>query len=209
VYLHKATRGAEKIFGDLMRGLANLVAEGRIDDTGLSASHPLVKYLREQSLANYAALDDSVIWGSLAMLSGSRDRALAESADRLRYRRLFKSTDVMLRLGDGKLNAGDAIEQRVLKFRRLLKAKVQADQSLIHRILIDEFKRDPYKKRGYETPKGIERIHILEDGRPVDLSSVSHVVAALRPFYVYRLYVAPEDEQAKTIIHDLIEEARK
>lgn len=208
VYLHKTTRGAEKIFSALMQDLRNLVVENRANESGLPDNHPLVRYLREQSLAAYAELDDAVVWGALPMLSQARDPALAESANRLRFRKLYKAIDVRTDLGDGRLNAGEDIDQRMLRFRRLLEARIQADQSLAHRILIDRFERNPYKKRGYETPKGIERIHILENDRPIDLAQVSDVVAALKPFHIHRLYIANDDERARDLITDVMREAR-
>lgn len=208
VYLHKTTRGAEKIFSALMQDLRNLVVENRVNESGLPDNHPLVRYLREQSLVAYAELDDAVVWGALPMLSQARDPALAESANRLRFRRLYKAIDVRTDLGDGRLNAGEDIDQRMLRFRRLLEARIQADQSLAHRILIDRFERNPYKKRGYETPKGIERIHILENDRPIDLAQVSDVVAALKPFHIHRLYIANDDERARDLITDVMREAR-
>jgi len=211
VYLHKTTRGAEKIFSLLMRALKARIEEGGVDQTGLSASHPIVRYLRDgTALANYADLDDSVVWGSLALLAQSSDPLIAESAQRLRTRSLCKVIDVRRDLGNGRINAGREIEQRMLKFKRLLQEKVVADQSLAHRILVDKFERNPYKQRGYETTKGgIERIHILENDQPIDLADVSDVVRALQPFHGYRLYVDQSDEAAKTLVADLIIEARK
>lgn len=207
VYLHKTTRGAEKIFSNLMQSVRSLVQEGRIDETGLPGNHPIIRYLREQTLANYAELDDAVVWGALPLLAQSRDPSVGESADRLRYRRLYKAIDVRSALGDGRLNAGEDIDQRVLRFKRLLAAKMQEDQSLVHRILIDRFERNPYKQRGYETPKGIERIHILENDHPIDLARVSDVVAALKPFHVFRLYVESDDDRAKALIAEVMKEA--
>lgn len=209
VYLHKTTRGAEKLFSELMQSIKGLIAEGRIDHAGLPANHPLVKYLREGSLEAYSQLDDTVIWGALAMLSQSADSSIAESANRLRFRNLYKAIDVRTGLGDGRLNSGEEIEQRVLRFKRLLSESFKADQSLVHRILIDRFERNPYKQRGYETPKGIERIHILENDKPIDLARVSNVVAALKPFHVFRLYIADEDGRAKQQVLDLMNEARR
>ncbi len=211
VYLHKTTRGAEKVFSLLMRALKSRIEEGSVDQTGLSATHPIVRYLRDGSvLGNYSDLDDSVVWGALALLAQSADPIISESAQRLRTRTLCKAIDVRRGLGDGRLNAGREIDQRVLKFKRLYQEKVANDQSLVHRILIDKFERNPYKQRGYETTKGgIERIHILENNLPMDLAEVSDVVKALQPFHGYRLYVGQDDEPAKNLVNELITEARK
>jgi HD superfamily phosphohydrolase len=46
VYLHKATRGAEKIYVELLARTFTLVKKGLIEKTGLPVTHPLVKFAR-------------------------------------------------------------------------------------------------------------------------------------------------------------------
>jgi uncharacterized protein len=63
VYMHKATRGAEKMLELLLMQLSKLVVDGDVPKTGLSESHPLTRYFSADgsSLENYLALDDFVI----------------------------------------------------------------------------------------------------------------------------------------------------
>ena len=209
VYLHKTTRGAEKIFSNLLSGVKEAVDEGRPGESGLPACHPLLTYLKDRTLASYLELDDSLIWGGLPMMAQSRNPQVREAAERLRRRDLFKAVDVRAILGAGRVSAGGGADQRVLKFRRLLGERFKADQSLVNRILIDQYERSPYKRKSYDTPKAIERIHILIEGRPTDLADVSDVVKALMPFPLLRVYIAPEDKMAANTVKEVLEEARK
>src|SRR5258708_39473120 len=59
VYFHKATRGAEKIYVELLARAVSLVREGSVKSTGLAASHPLVKFAKDpESIDCAIALDD-------------------------------------------------------------------------------------------------------------------------------------------------------
>jgi HD superfamily phosphohydrolase len=42
VYFHKATRGAEKLFSEILLRVIELVRQGAVPETGLSANHPIV-----------------------------------------------------------------------------------------------------------------------------------------------------------------------
>jgi HD superfamily phosphohydrolase len=204
VYLHKTTRGAEQLFSHLMQQIKHLVDERSEDRTGLTADHPLLKYLKDQSLANYLDLDDTVIWGSLPLIAKATDSQLAQTADDLRYRRLPKACDVGRKLAGGHVGT-DA--RKTAKFARLLSEARKANQSLEHRILGDRSSRNPYKRGSYDSPKAIQRIHILVDGHPVDLADESAVVRALMPFEVNRLYTRPDDNEARAIVEALVQEA--
>jgi len=63
VYLHKTTRGAEKIFTELLYRVISLINEDSATRTCLPTKHPLVRFGREpNNLSNAIALDDSIIW---------------------------------------------------------------------------------------------------------------------------------------------------
>ena len=209
VYLHKTTRGAEKIFSALMKALHSLVVENRGGESGLPDNHPLLVYLKTMSLGSYLDLDDAVVWGALPLLADSKDPIVKDAASRLRCRQLYKAFDVHTSISGGRAGGGGETEQHVRRFTRLLGERIKADQSLVNRILFDRFERDPYKQKGYDTPHAIGRIHIMQDGRPIDLAHVSTVVGALRPFEVYRLYVAPDDDRARKIVEETLAEAKK
>jgi HD superfamily phosphohydrolase len=60
VYLHKTTRGAEKLFQTMLLRVASLMADGGALATRLPENHPLTKLFREpENLAVLADLDDS------------------------------------------------------------------------------------------------------------------------------------------------------
>jgi HD superfamily phosphohydrolase len=205
VYLHKTTRGAEQLFGLMMQSVKSLVDERSEGQTGLPADHPLIRYLRDQTLPNYLELDDTVLWGALPLLAQAKDAELARVANDLRHRNLPKVIDVGRALAGGHINGADS--PRTVKFARLLAEAVKSNQSLGNRILRDNFSRNPYKRRAYDSPKAIERIHILVEGRPVDLADESAVVRALMPFEVNRLYTRPDDDEARNIVQAIIKEA--
>lgn len=95
VYFHKATRGIEKIFAELLVRLVELVRGGTPRATGLPSRHPLIQFAkRPEDIAVALALDDTVVWGSLAQMSGANDPLVAEFAARLRDRNLYKCHDI-------------------------------------------------------------------------------------------------------------------
>lgn len=66
VYFHKATRGAEKLFTELLLLVMSLAMDGQVAKTGLPEQHPIVRFAREpESVERFLALDDSVVWGAL------------------------------------------------------------------------------------------------------------------------------------------------
>jgi uncharacterized protein len=102
VYLHKATRGAEKLFTELLARLFKLTLDGSIDKTGLNDCHPLIRFAKSpEKLECALALDDAVISGALFMLTESRDDLVSDFSKRLRDRRLYKCIDVRERLAEG------------------------------------------------------------------------------------------------------------
>jgi uncharacterized protein len=95
VYFHKATRGAEKLFTELMVRVIELVRDGLSANTGLGANHPLINFAKNPAdLACTLCLDDSVISGALSMMTEAEDPLISDFSKRLRDRRLFKCIDV-------------------------------------------------------------------------------------------------------------------
>jgi HD superfamily phosphohydrolase len=95
VYFHKATRGAEKLFTELLTTVIVLTRDGHGANTGLGEKHPILRFaLHPEDLSCTLALDDAVIAGSLVMMSDSTDPVISDFSSRLRNRRLFKCIDV-------------------------------------------------------------------------------------------------------------------
>lgn len=102
VYLHKATRGAEKLFTELLAKVIVLARDGSTGKTGLGENHPLISFARNPEDLNCAqALDDSVIGGALSMMIEAEDKLISEFSERLRDRKLYKCIDVRERLSEG------------------------------------------------------------------------------------------------------------
>lgn len=90
VYLHKATRGAEKIFTELLSRIIKLIKEDSIEITGLPKTHPLAKFAQApDNIESVLALDDTVLWGSLSLLADSGDKWISNFAERMRDRKLY------------------------------------------------------------------------------------------------------------------------
>jgi hypothetical protein len=95
VYLHKATRGAEKLFTELLVKVVELARNDSIQKTGLSQNHPLIRFAKEPNdLKCLLALDDSVISGALSMMVDAKDPLITNFSMRLRNRKLFKCIDI-------------------------------------------------------------------------------------------------------------------
>jgi len=84
VYFHKTTRGIEQLAAAFFRHAARIVAAGgRIP--GLVEDHPLVRFFSPggDGLANYRALDDTVIWGAMHGVAASGDGEMKRIASRV------------------------------------------------------------------------------------------------------------------------------
>lgn len=98
VYFHKTTRAAERMLAALLKRVGELIAEKRLDVTALSESHPLIDFMRSQSLGTYLALDDFHLWTSMQVLTKASDDIVRELARGLLERELYKAVDVNGRL---------------------------------------------------------------------------------------------------------------
>jgi uncharacterized protein len=145
VYFHKATRGAEKIFTELLARLFELVLHGSVDKTGLNDRHPLIRFAKSpDDLRSALALDDSAVGGALVMMTEAEDGLISDFAGRLRDRRLFKCIDVREKIkekwgsrGTGKTKgtrASKREEQRSLPKRESVSSdKNQGERSALDR----------------------------------------------------------------------------
>ena len=210
VYFHKATRGAEKLFAELLTRVITLALEGSAASVGLSDEHPLIKFAKSPNEIERAlALDDTVIWGALTLLIEAKDTIVAELSKRLRDRKLYKCIDVRVSIAHSK---GDAASRSIEADSVCAKVKEElarwsADNSAggSHRILLDEEKRSPYNRLN-ETKGPLDQINIRTDGgKLVDLAERSKVVAAIEIYKMFRIYHAEGDDKAKDMIHSVIE----
>lgn len=212
VYFHKATRGAEKIFVELLSAMFTLVLNGDVAATGLSATHPLIRFAREPERLELAlCLDDTVVWGALSMMVDAPNPVLSGLAKRLRDRNLYKCLDVRPRLAEASKNKRFPPEETVNRidaaWERIIASLapfMAPGLERAPRIIADRAKRTPY--RPIDESKGpLDRVNILTSaGALVDLRDVSQVVGALEPFTLMRLYFAADDSDARTEIEKAI-----
>lgn len=214
VYFHKATRGAEKIFAELLFRLVQLVKDGGVTKTGLPNRHPLIRFAENpEDLETVLCLDDAVVWGSLSLLGEAEDRLLNQFAIRLRDRRLYKCIDIRARVSHefdpditGAPDRMAKIETCCARVNAKLTEWGNARSVDIPRILVDEAKRSPYKDAvGARGP--IETINVRTDGGSlVDLKQRSRVVANLADFMLLRAYYDCNDDEAFKAIGSIITE---
>lgn len=95
IYFHKATRGAEKLFTELMVRVFMLAIDGSFGETGLPENHPIIKFANAPTDLNLALqLDDTVVWGALSQIADGPDKLCSEYARRLLDRKLLRCFDL-------------------------------------------------------------------------------------------------------------------
>ncbi|MDP3255360.1 HD domain-containing protein [Bosea sp. (in: a-proteobacteria)] len=213
VYFHKATRGAEKIFTELLVRMVNLARGGIVHATGLPVGHPLIRFaLNAESLESALCLDDSVVWGALSLMAEASDAMISELATRLRDRKLYKCIDVRSRIvhefdpdstGDSQYIM--SIETCCANVNKKLSEWINDKGGDSPRVILDEAARSPYKVG--EGSKGpAERINVrTEGGQLVDLKMRSRVVAGLADFRLFRAYYNESDSEARSAITQIID----
>lgn len=185
VYMHKTTRAAEKMLEALLCCTAKLI-EGDERKLGLPDQHPLRRYLRPDgnTLENYLALDDTVIWGCLPMLAGSSDQAVSELAARLLARELYKCLDI----GTWAETIGGDVRVR---FQKLLNEARKEDRFDEIDVLQDRAIVSAYKSRDYESLDALTTITIRHPGNEArydDVGEFSPVIKALGERRIFRVY---------------------
>ena len=101
VYFHKATRGFEQLVSAFFRHLARAAREkGRVD--GLADEHPLVRFFvsDKEEIANYRALDDTVVWGALHAIAKSGEPQIKRIASNILNRVRPFCVDIQLEFPD-------------------------------------------------------------------------------------------------------------
>lgn len=214
IYFHKATRGAEKIFTELLLRIVELVRNGNEAATGLPEKHPLIRFaLDPESVETALMLDDTVVCGALAFMAEANDSLIAEFSLRLRDRDLYKCHDVRAQVAhiiDPKcMNTDeliDKIDKKCAEISRKLAEWTDAHSTNRPRILVDYAERSPYNAVT-ESKGPLGRINIMTDGGElVDLKERSSVVGALKAFKLSRAYVPKDDLDAAAVVKKFISE---
>jgi HD superfamily phosphohydrolase len=215
VYLHKTTRGAEKLARFVLERVATLVTKEETSTVGLPQDHPLVVFFKNpngsQALSN---LDDAVVYDALSALRTSRDPLIANFSRRLLSRQLFKSIDLLAMARPSLPREGDAAEdydKAVTRFRGVVEEQINgwrresADRE--GRILFDFAERKIYRKMGDEP--SLNDIWIRDGEKLVRLRERSEAVRAIGTFFAVRAYVDEKDDEARRFVEECVSAAVK
>jgi HD superfamily phosphohydrolase len=217
VYFHKATRGAEKIFVELLVRIVELARADKSDATGLPTNHPLIKFgLDPENIEIALSLDDTVVAGALGMMVDASDGLVAKFAKRLRDRKLYGCIDIRSQVShalDPKCENTDEVILDVDRCCAGIHTKLEelatAKLSEIPRLLTDNEKRSPYKSMG-ESKGPLDQINVRTDGKVlVDLKERSRVVAALKTFKLLRVYTDRDDTEMISSVQAIVEQEIK
>ena len=213
IYFHKATRGAEKLFAELLVRVVELVVDGSVEKTGIPSNHPLISFARKpEAIETALSLDDMVVWGSLHLLRDAPDRLLAELAGRLLDRSLYKCFDVRTTITHmcDPHNARDPQDlERIERCCASAVVKLQdwqeKNKGVVPRIITDVAERKPYR-RGGGSYGPAEQINVRTDGGElIDLSQRSEIVKSLSVYQLTRAYYDVSDHAAFDAIKDIVE----
>ena len=174
VYLHKTTRCIEAMIGKLLTQISKVAANPDTASarTGLAPNHVLLRFFAPdgETIDNYLALDDLAIAGSLEGMQQGDDLAIAEMAERLRERRLYKTLDLG-RFGSDFGKQRQAARRIDSKFREQLdNGSVIKDEDAVVGI---------YSPVGGDEDRMHNKLHILDADGPREITEMSEMIAAL------------------------------
>jgi len=212
LYFHKATRGSEKLFSELLIRIIKLARTSAYASIGLPKAHPLLRYaLDPENVDRMIALDDTVIWGALAQLSDAKDPLISEFASRLWRRDLWRSIDIRGRVVSALSENPKLDKKRVNAIADLACSDINVALEKVRdkskdspSILCDQAERVPYKR--FDESKGmLNQILVRDaDGTLVDLRTKSTVVDAIETFKLNRAYVRRGDDESVAKVEGII-----
>ena len=174
VYFHKTTRCIEQMVAKLLRAVARHAERAlTVKQTGLDRAHPLIRFFSRDgaTLANYLALDDVVVMGAFQHMRAAPDAALAQLAQRLCDRDLYKTLDV------GSFGHDEGVQRRhARRIDRAFQDKIKGGQ-----IIKDEGATiSIYTQIGGDDDRAHKRLHILDATKgTVEITDVSKIIKAL------------------------------
>ncbi|HQT64755.1 MAG TPA: HD domain-containing protein, partial [Opitutales bacterium] len=175
VYFHKTTRCIEHMIAKLLGLIAEHAAQPTsVAQTGLDISHPLISFFKpdNSNLTTYLALDDVVITGALEELSKASDIRIADLAERLRNRHLYKTLDVAATFGYDPGVQVAKVRWINKKFSEKLACKT---------VILDEGASiNIYTQIGGDDERAHKKLHILDPKEgPVEITKMSSIIRPL------------------------------
>ena len=201
VYMHKTTRGAEKMLETLLKTAMKIkTAEAARGDR-------VLRYLTSDAptLGMYLSLDDSAVQAALSVLAEYPYSRISGLATRLRDRQLYKCLDLGARDGpEGNLYS---------RFRKKLN---ESEISRRDEILFDDSEVTSYKRYDFGDSSALKKVLVKtrpDMSEPVDVIGPSEVVAALVQAQRRRLVrvYAPDAEtveQLQSLLREVENERR-
>jgi HD superfamily phosphohydrolase len=188
VYFHKVKRCVEYMLGELLSQVADYAGHNNAArQTSLVANNPLLRFFATDALEDYLALDDTVLWGGVEAMTRAGDAKINALARRLRERRLYKTLDI------ARVGADAGAQARWIKkidgrFTKEIRART---------VLKDEAaKLSIYTQIGGDEERMHKKLHVLDGGRPVEISNQSKLVSALvAPKNFTRYYFSTESDR--------------
>ncbi len=181
VYLHKTTRGVERIIQEIFDIVAKAASKAKeIKELGLGRTEPLIRFfaLKGDTIDNYLALDDFVVWTSIARIADGKNTRAGELARRLLNRRLLKALDVNVEFPvepDETLDQTEARRQNVIADIEKRFAKAPNEM-----VLKDVSKLDVYGEIGSDEAKQHKKISILlRNGTTREITQLSPTIKTL------------------------------
>lgn len=163
VYLHKTTRGFERLLSALMTWLGT---HGNAGKLGIGSEHPLVAFLlaKEGELSDYRALNDDVVWGLIAQIARANAGYPSEIAIRLLERRRPRCLDLSTRHTDDPDFVDNVVGDIQEEFPAADEPTVFFDDvGLTLYSQIDGRESKPHKRIRVRTDKGASEITEFED----------------------------------------------
>jgi len=195
VYFQKVKRCVEQMLSELLGRVAKYASSrDRARQTGLTKNNSLLAFFSSGSLEDYLKLDDTVLWGCVEAMTRAEDGEIAELASRLRERRLYKTIDLAEVGADlgAQVHCAKKIDRKFSK--EIAERKVIKDEAA--RLSI-------YTQVGGDEERMHKKLHVLDGGKPVEISKQSPLVKSLvEPRTFTRYYFAAESDRdiAKTLL---------
>lgn len=191
VYLHKTTRGIEKMLTAFLLAFSEEAAKGARADLAVPKDHPLRAYYAKATpdLKSYFALDDAVVWSALEVSAVKGNGPVRDFAERICSRGIMKGVAVDM------VNP----QPHDLARRKFIDQNMKSE--LGKAVFEDRAPLSIYKDPSKETVEPHKRVHIQrEGGRVVDITSLSKPIAALyQEQEILRYYFVNENDRKKVL----------
>jgi HD superfamily phosphohydrolase len=184
VYFHKTSRAAEVMLKLLFRRLKDVI--GTIGAVGAVFGPLECAFTGQMSLTKYLDFDDHAVTELLKVCSRASDPILSELADGILNRRLYKALDVT-----GLIDAREL--RRIVTFDMRVRERMEELGMDPRYCWVEDSASDtPYEPYHPDAEKPAQQIFVENnEGRIVEISTLSEALMQLRKTYTVIRYYAP------------------